>query len=154
LKEQIRSPTPAIISAYCRPALLAVDVKRESPQAGPFQLHQQLPIERQAIRVEDRLDAALRNHGDDVWDLRVSQRIPAGDGDAIGGSKAGEEIQLPADILERLVALGIVRPVASEAGQIAGCRRLQPGYRVVRQTPGQPVQLPMIQFHGVRLLWP
>ena len=43
-----------------------------------------------------------------------------------------------------------LRPGAAEAGEIARRRWLQPGYGVVRQAPGQSVQLPMIQFHGVR----
>ncbi len=129
-----------------RAVLLAVYVKRQPPQAGLLQFPEQVRGEGQAVRVQDRLDSTQLDVRNDVSDLRVAQRVASGNRDPVRRSKAREHIQFIVDLLERLVALRLVFPVAAEAGEVARRRRFEPGNRVVRQAPRQPIELPMVEL--------
>jgi len=49
------------------------------------------------------------------------------------------------DLIERLVSLGVILAVTTLAIHIAGFGDLEPGDRIVRQVPGKPIILVMIE---------
>ena len=131
-----------------RAALLGVDVKREAGHAGALELLQELLGERQAVGVDDRLQAIARDHPDDLDDLRMHERVAARDRHAVHGAKALEHVEVVAHLIEGLVSPRVVLPVAAQARQVALLGRLQPGDRVVRQRPRQAIELAMIDGGG------
>ena len=125
-------------------------MEREAGHAGALELAQQLLGERQAVGVDDRLQAVLSDHPHDLDDLRMHERVAARDRHAVHGTKALEHVEVVTDLVERLVSPRVVLPVAAQARQVALLGRLQPGDRVVRQRPRQAIELAMID-RGARV---
>ncbi len=128
-----------------RPPLLAVDVEGESHDPGLLQLAEQLHRQSCTVRIDDGLHAGVVHLPDDLHDLGVHERVPAGDGDAVRVPEAFEDLDLLADHVHRLVTVVHILPVAAVAGQVAGRCGLQPGDGVVGKGPGESVQCTVIE---------
>ena len=120
-------------------------MEREADEPGSFEVGKQALGQREAVGVDDRLEAEGGDRGDDLDDLRMKQRLTSGDRDAVDRAQPHEHVQIRAHLRERLVALRIVLPVAAQTGEVAFPRRLQPRDGVVGKGPGKPIQLTVIE---------
>ena len=77
-----------------RPVLAGVDMEIEFHEAGPGQVQGHGSIEPQSVRQEERFHSAGRDVPDDVREMRVGQRLAAGDLHvvAIGRRPAGIDV--------------------------------------------------------------
>jgi hypothetical protein len=76
----------------------------------------------------------------------VGEGVPSCNGHPIGLSETSEGVEFPLDEFQRLMAIRVVLPVTTVAVQVAHTGRLKPVYRVIRESPREPVKIRMIDW--------
>jgi len=109
-----------------------------------------MPVQCDAVGVDDRLPTHLPDDPDQFDDVRVNERVPARDAHAVAFPEHPESLELTADLIEALVPEALQIPVTAFAAQVALVGRLEPGDAVVGIIPGETVIPKMIQFRGHR----
>ena len=107
-----------------RALLFAVDVKCKPCNASLLKSDEFLFCQQKAVGVDDRFLAVGGNHLHDLFDLRMHQRVSAGNRDAIRVAQAIEYVEFFPNLFERLVRVRDVLAIAPLAVKVAGTGRL------------------------------
>ena len=100
-------------------------------------------VERHAVGQDHRLDALFGDEGHQLDDLRVDQRLAAGDGEIVRVAPLLEEQHFLLELFQRLVP-GHVLAVTAFAVDVADIGDFEPGDGVVVHRPGQTVQVAFV----------
>jgi len=112
-------------SPHVGPALARIDVEGEAVDPLLFECAQEMPVQCDAVGVDDRLPTHLPDDPDQFDDVRVNERVPARDAHAVAFPEHPESLELTADLIEALVPEALQIPVTAFAAQVALVGRLE-----------------------------
>jgi hypothetical protein len=130
-----------------RSILAAVDMKIEPGEPGPAQLTDEVEVEPDAVRHEERFHSVAGDESHDLEKVRIQQRLAAGNLHVVAVPHGLAGLDIGQDGLERPVSFERA-PKTLRTVEIAAVGDVHPAPGIVGQGPRKAVEPPSVDAHG------